>query len=155
MSFQMMKYVCPHWFTELLAPVFTMGFTLIELNLSIKLYFNIQQVLYPSKIPSQPPCRFHSHASSSESKGLWTLWKGDLEQCSITVKRVISHPEPSLPAQTQTPLYFSRTGHQLNCWHFSLALIQHWFCNQSTVPNYKKLFFKELGKLPHDKKKKK
>lgn len=66
-----MKYVSFQWFTELLASVFTIGFTLITLNLSIRLYFNIQQVLYPSKISSQPPCRFHSHASSSESKGVW------------------------------------------------------------------------------------
>lgn len=67
----------------LLASVFTMGFTLIELNLSTKLYFNIQQVLHPSKISSQPPCRFHSHTSSSESKGLWTLWEGDLNAVSL------------------------------------------------------------------------
>lgn len=93
-----MKYVYHQWFTEHLASVFTLGFILIELNLSIKLYFNIQQVLYPSKISSQPPCRFHSHASSSESKGLWMLWEGNLKQCSITVKCVISDPQSSHPA---------------------------------------------------------
>ena len=38
------------------------GSSLIKFNLSIKLYFNIQQVLYPSKISSQPPCRLHSPA---------------------------------------------------------------------------------------------
>lgn len=64
MSFQKMKYVYHQWLTEQLASVFTIGFTLIELNLSIKLYFNILQVLYPSNISWQPPCRFHSHASS-------------------------------------------------------------------------------------------
>lgn len=48
-----MKYVYHQWLTEQLASVFTIGFTLIELNLSIKLYFNILQVLYPSNISRQ------------------------------------------------------------------------------------------------------
>lgn len=121
MSFQVMKYVYHQWLIEQLASVFTIGFTLIELNLGIKLYFNIHQVLCPSKRSWQPPCRFHSHASSSESKSLWKLWEGGLKQCSITVKCVISDPQPSHPAQTQTPVCFSRTRHQLNCWQFSFS----------------------------------
>lgn len=72
---------------------FKWGSPLIKLNLSIKLYFNIQQVLFQNILTaylqaSQPhklTC-MSCQLVSSESKGLWTLLEGNFIQGSITGK---------------------------------------------------------------------